>query len=78
MGLGLALALRLTLLSAISWIIHLTYPVFSAAGQDFSWRDLILIGGGLFLMVKTEEIGLCAILSPSIGPLWRPWPRFRP
>jgi predicted tellurium resistance membrane protein TerC len=36
MGLGLALALRLTLLSAISWIIHLTYPVFSAAGQDFS------------------------------------------
>lgn len=56
-GLGLALALRLTLLSAISWITHLTYPVFAAAGQDFSWRDLILIGGGLFLMVKaTQEI----------------------
>ncbi len=56
-GLGLALALRLALLSAISWITRLTYPVFSAGGQDFSWRDLILIGGGLFLMVKaTQEI----------------------
>jgi predicted tellurium resistance membrane protein TerC len=56
-GLGLALALRLALLSAISWLTRLTYPVFSAAGEDFSWRDLILIGGGLFLMVKaTQEI----------------------
>ena len=56
-GLGLALALRLALLSAISWITRLTYPVFSTGGQDFSWRDLILIGGGLFLMVKaTQEI----------------------
>ncbi len=44
-------------MSAISWITRLTYPVFSAGGQDFSWRDLILIGGGLFLMVKaTQEI----------------------
>ena len=56
-GLGLALGLRLALLSAISWVTHLTYPVFSAAGQDFSWRDLILLGGGLFLMLKaTQEI----------------------
>ncbi len=56
-GLGLALGLRLALLSAISWITRLTYPVFNAAGQDFSWRDLILICGGLFLMVKaTQEI----------------------
>jgi len=54
-GLGLALALRLALLSAISWITRLTYPVFSAAGQDFSWRDLILIGGGLFLMAKATQ-----------------------
>jgi predicted tellurium resistance membrane protein TerC len=57
LGLALALGLRLLLLSAISWITRLTYPVFSAAGQDFSWRDVILIGGGLFLMVKaTQEI----------------------
>ena len=56
-GLGLALGLRLLLLSAISWITRLTYPVFNAAGQDFSWRDLIMLGGGLFLMVKaTQEI----------------------
>jgi predicted tellurium resistance membrane protein TerC len=56
-GLALALALRLLLLSAISWITRLTYPVFTAVGQDFSWRDAILIGGGLFLMVKaTQEI----------------------
>ena len=56
-GLALALGLRLALLSAISWIIRLTYPVFTVAGQDYSWRDLILICGGLFLMVKaTQEI----------------------
>jgi predicted tellurium resistance membrane protein TerC len=54
-GLGLALGLRLALLSAISWITRLTYPVFNAGGQDFSWRDLILIGGGLFLMVKAVQ-----------------------
>jgi len=57
LGLGLALVLRLLMLAAISWIIHLTYPVFSAAGREFSWRDLIMIGGGLFLLVKaTQEI----------------------
>jgi predicted tellurium resistance membrane protein TerC len=56
-GLGLALGLRLILLFSISWITRLTAPVFSIAGQEFSWRDLILIGGGLFLMVKaTQEI----------------------
>lgn len=56
-GLGLALGLRLALLTAINWITRLTYPVFSAGGQDFSWRDLILLGGGLFLMLKaTQEI----------------------
>jgi predicted tellurium resistance membrane protein TerC len=56
-GLSLALILRLLLLSAISWITRLTYPVFSIYEQVFSWRDLILIGGGLFLMLKaTQEI----------------------
>ncbi len=54
-GLGLALGLRLALLSAISWMTRLTYPVFSAAGQEFSWRDLILIAGGLFLMAKAVK-----------------------
>ena len=54
-GLGLALVLRLALLSAVSWMTRLTYPVFSAAGHDFSWRDLILIAGGLFLMAKAIQ-----------------------
>ena len=56
-GLGLALIMRLGLLTVISWIMHLTEPVFTAFGQSFSWRDLILILGGLFLVYKgTVEI----------------------
>ena len=56
-GLVLALGMRLGLLAAISWMMRLTEPVFAVAGQEFSWRDLILIGGGLFLIYKgTEEI----------------------
>ncbi len=46
LGLGLALAgTRLALLGSIAWIAHLTEPVVSLAGQDFSWRDLILLAG---------------------------------
>jgi predicted tellurium resistance membrane protein TerC len=56
-GLALALALRLALLGTISWITHLTAPVFGLGENAFSWRDLILIGGGLFLVQKgTVEI----------------------
>ncbi|MGU3285080.1 TerC family protein [Methylobacterium mesophilicum] len=56
-GIGLALILRLGLLGTVAFIVHLTEPVFSVLGQDFSWRDLILIGGGLFLLWKaTKEI----------------------
>lgn len=56
-GLTLALVMRLGLLAVISWIMHLTFPLFSMAGFTFSWRDLILIGGGLFLVWKgTAEI----------------------
>jgi predicted tellurium resistance membrane protein TerC len=47
----------LGLLFTITWIIGLTAPLFALLGQDFSWRDLILIGGGLFLIAKaTHEI----------------------
>jgi predicted tellurium resistance membrane protein TerC len=57
-GLGLAMGMRILLLLTISWIIGLTQPVFTIAGQEFSWRDLILIAGGLFLLWKaTTEIG---------------------
>jgi predicted tellurium resistance membrane protein TerC len=56
-GISLALVLRLVLLSTIAWLVHLTDPVLSLGGFDFSWRDLILIAGGLFLLWKaTREI----------------------
>jgi predicted tellurium resistance membrane protein TerC len=56
-GLGLAAGMRILLLLTISWIIGLTQPLVSLLGRDFSWRDVILIGGGLFLLYKaTSEI----------------------
>ncbi len=56
-GIGLALILRLVLLGSIAFIVTLTAPIFSVLGQEFSWRDLILIAGGLFLVWKaTMEI----------------------
>ncbi len=56
-GLGLAMVMRILLLLTISWIVGLTQPLFSPFGHPFSWRDLILIGGGLFLLWKaTNEI----------------------
>ncbi|MBO1111247.1 TerC family protein [Bordetella petrii] len=56
-GIGLALILRLGLLTTVAIIVQLTQPVFTLFGQSFSWRDLILIAGGLFLVWKaTKEI----------------------
>lgn len=56
-GLALALLFRILLLTLLVWLIGLTEAVFSVHGFDFSWRDLILIGGGLFLIGKaTHEI----------------------
>jgi len=56
-GIGGALILRLLLLGTIAIIVKLTAPLFSIFGQAFSWRDLILIAGGLFLVWKaTKEI----------------------
>ena len=56
-GIGLALVMRLGLLAGIAWIVGLTYPVVSVAGLEFSWRDLIMLAGGLFLVWKaTHEI----------------------
>lgn len=56
-GLALALIFRIVLLSILVWLIGLTQPVFSVFGMDFSWRDIILIGGGAFLIAKaTHEI----------------------
>lgn len=71
-GIGLALIMRLGLLATIGWIVGLTKPVFdigmSGAGWDtaFSWRDLILIAGGLFLVWKaTTEVHHA--VDPGIG-----------
>ncbi len=56
-GLALALVMRLALLASLAGIVGLTTPVFEAAGRAFSWRDLVLIAGGLFLAWKgTTEI----------------------
>ena len=57
LGIGAALVMRLLLLATISFIVQLTEPLFTAFGHGFSWRDLILIAGGLFLVWKaTKEI----------------------
>jgi len=56
-GLLLAMLMRILLLFAISWVIGLTQPLFSAIGKAFSGRDLVLLLGGLFLIAKaTWEI----------------------
>jgi predicted tellurium resistance membrane protein TerC len=56
-GLFLALIFRILLLSLLVWLIGLTQPVLTVERLEFSWRDIILIGGGLFLIGKaTHEI----------------------
>ncbi|VUD74789.1 hypothetical protein MET9862_05422 [Methylobacterium symbioticum] len=65
-GIGLALVLRLALLGAVAFIVHLTEPVFTVFGKAFSWRDIILIAGGLFLLWKaTKEIHESVDPSPE-------------
>lgn len=57
LGLFLALVFRVLLLLTISWVIGLTWPLFTLFGNGFSIRDLILIAGGLFLIIKaTQEV----------------------
>jgi predicted tellurium resistance membrane protein TerC len=76
-GLLAAMAMRLVLLMSIAWIIRLTAPLFTVLGQEISGRDLILIGGGLFLLAKAtleihdrlegEEGHASARVAPSFG-----------
>lgn len=57
LGLGFALITRLALLASLSWIVGLTEPIFTIFDHPVSWRDVILIGGGVFLLAKaTHEI----------------------
>ena len=56
-GLVLAMFMRIGLLFSISWVVRLTEPLFSVFGNAIAGRDLILLGGGLFLIAKsTHEI----------------------
>jgi predicted tellurium resistance membrane protein TerC len=52
-GIGLALIIRIGLLFALSWMMRLTEPLFTVLGEGISGRDLILLGGGLFLVAKS-------------------------
>ena len=57
LGLFIAMFMRIGLLMVLAWIVGLTAPLFTVMGQEISGRDMILIGGGLFLIWKsTGEI----------------------
>ncbi|MGI9388062.1 MAG: TerC family protein [Methyloligellaceae bacterium] len=74
-GLTLALVFRIVLLLGITWIITMREPVIEVFGKSFSWRDLILLGGGLFLLAKAtfeihndiEEEGPPTGLAAGVG-----------
>ncbi|MEC7028289.1 MAG: TerC family protein, partial [Pseudomonadota bacterium] len=56
-GLIMALVMRIGLLASIAWIMSLTKPIFAVWDHEVSWRDIILLIGGLFLLFKgTDEI----------------------
>ena len=56
-GLSLAFVFRIAMLFGLTWLMKLTYPLLTIFGVGISWRDIILIGGGMFLMAKaTHEI----------------------
>src|SRR4029450_678776 len=56
-GLSLAFIFRVIMLAGLTWLMGLTAPLFSVFRMGVSWRDIILIGGGLFLIAKaTYEI----------------------
>lgn len=52
-GVGLALIMRVIMLMTLSWVMSLTKPLFSIGGLDFSFKNLLLIAGGIFLIVKS-------------------------
>jgi predicted tellurium resistance membrane protein TerC len=57
LGLFLAMFIRIGLLASLAWIVSLTTPLFSPFGHEISGRDIILLGGGMFLLAKaTHEI----------------------
>ncbi|MBK8009362.1 MAG: TerC family protein [Rhizobiales bacterium] len=77
-GLSIALVFRIALLFLLTWIIALKHPVFVLFGHAFSWRDIVLLAGGLFLIYKAvqelhhEVEGTQAAAKPSVaaGAFW--------
>ena len=69
-GLGLALGMRVGLLLTISWVMGLKEPLFSVFEKSFSGRDLILLGGGLFLIAKSthEMFEKLEVADKSVAP----------
>jgi predicted tellurium resistance membrane protein TerC len=65
-GLSLAFLFRILMLFGLTTLMKLTYPLFSILGMGISWRDIILIGGGLFLIAKTTR-EIHAELEPRTG-----------
>jgi len=55
LGLGFAMVSRIALLFSLAWVMTLTAPIFTVVGQEISGRDLILLGGGLFLLYKASH-----------------------
>ena len=72
-GLGLAMLTRIGLLFCVVWLTHLVQPLFSVAGQDVSARDLILLGGGLFLLGKSVLEMHHALEGAGADAPTRPW-----
>jgi predicted tellurium resistance membrane protein TerC len=66
-GLSLAFLFRVVMLFTLTALMKLTFPLFSIFGMGISWRDIILIGGGLFLIAKTTR-EIHAELEPRAGP----------
>ena len=67
-GIGLALVIRIGLLFTLSWLMRLTAPLFSVLGNELSGRDLILLGGGLFLVGKSAHEMHAKLEGPEADP----------
>jgi predicted tellurium resistance membrane protein TerC len=71
-GIGAALIMRLLLLATIAIIVKLTAPVVTIFGKGFSWRDIILIAGGLFLVWKATKEIHHRVDPPAEGDMFEP------
>jgi len=67
-GLGLAMATRILLLLSLAWIMTLTDPLFAVLGKEIAARDIILIGGGLFLLWKSVHEIHASLEGVEVGP----------